>query len=363
MREVQTMDARRSTVSVASLVLVAVAASACAPLELTRAGTRPEATTLTIGVADGGGRFTDDVARQFAQQAFDLSDGGLLIEIDRLEDDEAGRRWNQDNVDRVLSGDVDLAIVPAQTWDTYGITSFTPLFVPQLITNDALVDAVALDPLADEMLAGVADLGLSELAVVPGGLRHVFGFGELFDSPEDFDGAAVRVAYSETVWAAYQALGARPDDPNGKELDALVASGEIVAADSMFRLARSFRAPTTAGDLVLHPHVLTLVAGPGVIDALDDEERDAITRAASETAEWAATSRTRDSVDGASLCAEAAGARISLIGSIAIDRFRTALAPLVARITADTTIAARVERIREIDRSLPARPPEVMACP
>lgn len=354
----------RALATAVELALLTTVTAACTPTtDLTRAGIQPEPTRLTIGLADAGGRFTDEVAAELTRQAAAATDNQLILEFDRLEDEESGRAWNKDNVDRMLAGDIDLAIVPAQTWDLYGIPSFTALYVPQLVATDELVDAVALDPLANQMLDGLEPLDIDGLAVVPGGLRFVFGFGELLATPEDFAGSGIRAARSDAVWATFEALGARPDDPNGGEVDELIESGQIVAADSMFRIAASYEAPTTAGNLVLQPHVLTIVAGPAVLDALEPDHRNALIDAAKQTAQWATGNRrpTRDEAE--QFCRDAPHARIDTLDGEQLARLEEALAPVAAQLTGDPAVAAHVERIREIDADLGSPTLEVPPCP
>ena len=102
----------------------------------------------------------------FAREVEALSDRKLRI---KLVWKAAGmaRAWDQRVARKVIAGDLDMGMIPARAWDTEGVTSMRALHAPFLVTSDELAREVVTDDLADEMLAGLDELGLVGLALIP----------------------------------------------------------------------------------------------------------------------------------------------------------------------------------------------------
>ncbi|UZX02187.1 hypothetical protein F8G81_05820 [Arthrobacter sp. CDRTa11] len=62
-----------------------------------------------------------------ARQAKELSGGRILIEPVWKAVGEDKADWDQAVARGVMTGDFDMALVPARAWDTEGVTSFTAL--------------------------------------------------------------------------------------------------------------------------------------------------------------------------------------------------------------------------------------------
>ena len=87
------------------------------------------------------------------------------------------------------------------------------------------------------MLAGLEKVGVTGLALLPEGLRHVFSFGDPLLTPDDFKGELIRVSASDTAYATFTALGATPDDVTANS-DA-ISNGQVAAAESSYAGAAS----------------------------------------------------------------------------------------------------------------------------
>lgn len=340
------MHVRRGALFPVSLALAVVAAG-CAPAGLTRAGAPKPPITLDILVADAPGRFTDEVAAEFARAVATETGGDVEVALVRLEDDAP--RWNQEVAQAVIEGSRAFGIVPAQSWDAFDVETFTALYVPFAVTTDELLDAIAQDPLADDMLAGLEPLGLTGLALIPGGVRNVFRTDEPLAGPDTYAGVGVRVAYSRAVWAYFHALGAHPDDPNGAAVDRMLSAGEITAVDGMFRMADSFiDRPAVTADTAAHPHALTLVANADALRDLPDPQRDAVLRAAHDTVVWAATERASTAEQAADLCRRAPGVVIDVAGDDVVDELRAAAQPVTDALLAIPEVAGLAARIETL---------------
>ena len=101
------------------------------------------------------------------------------------------------------------------------------------MTTDELTEQVTGGEFADEMLAGLDEIGLTGLALFPDALRHFFAFGDADSSHHPMSRVeTIRALRSAATYALIEALGAKGDDPN--DYYDRVVSGEIVAAESSY---------------------------------------------------------------------------------------------------------------------------------
>src|SRR5262245_17861983 len=171
--------------AVAAAVLVAAGCTYDPPS--TKAGGDSPPVTLRMGSADPQGRPSSEQVELFAQQVEQLSRGRLRIEP--VFDISGIQRVAR----LVVSGQLDLGTVAARTWDTEGVTSLRALNAPFLVTSEAVVDKIVTGEVGDAMLDGLKGAGVTGLALLPEGLRHLYVFG---DPPADlsrFAGRTIQV--------------------------------------------------------------------------------------------------------------------------------------------------------------------------
>jgi TRAP-type C4-dicarboxylate transport system substrate-binding protein/predicted nucleic acid-binding protein len=226
-----------------------------------KAGGDPAPITLRIGTDDTPGRPGAMQIEQFAQQVDRRSDGQLTIEPVWQAAGQGGNDPDQVVARMVVDGDLDMGMIPARAWDTEGVTSLRALHAPFLVTTDDLAGRIVTSDIADDMLAGLDTLGVTGLALLPEGLRHLFLYGTdatASSALPDLGGKTVRAPNSATSYAALEALGARPDDYGGDRAaeGRAIEDGSAIGAESSFAWATVLPAPTTAiGDVVLFPKV------------------------------------------------------------------------------------------------------------
>lgn len=338
------------------MIALSAAMNACGD-GASRSGFPDPAVSLTLGIADQPGRFSFDLARDFADRV-ERATGGAVVVTPVAAPDTTERRYNQLLANAVVEGAYDLGLVQAHAWDALGVDSLSALYVPLLVDSDDLVDEIATGPIAADLLAGLTGAGVEPLALMPGGLRHVVGVHAPFDSLPDFDGAGLRVPYSEATWAIFEALGARPDDPNSTDVEAALRSGELTGFDSMFRLADAFvDAAAIAADITPYPHAFTLVAHPAALGGLDSRTRKQLRQAAFDTASWSADTRPPDAAEAAALCARAPGVTVTLAGHEAIAEIERAVAPFARELRTDPLVDDLATRIEVLKAKLPKPPP------
>ncbi len=348
------------TIAAIAAVTSAAAVTGCSAPASTQAGFAAPVQTLSLGIADPMGRYSSTLAQEFARRVEAATSGAVHIEVTPAQLE--GRRWNQALAGMAQEGDVGLALVPAQAWDALGVRSLTALYVPFLVSDDALLDAIATDDLATDLLAGLDGSGVEPLALLPGGMRHLFAEESAPVALADVEGIGARVAHSEAVWAMLTAAGVRPDDPNGSEVDRAVETGEIALFDATFEIADSLlNAPAGAADIVTSPHVFTLVANDDAFGGMSAELQEAMRRAAHETALWAAEHRPSDADAARALCERNPAARVVIAGEDEVQRWRAVTDEVAAALRSDAEVdalAVRIEALRDSRGSSAAPPAE-----
>ena len=341
-----------------ALVAVAVLTAACGGDggESTKAGGSGAPVTLRIGTDDMRGRPAADQIEEFARLVEDRSDSRLRIEPVWRAAGEAADDWDQVVARRVADGELDMGMIPARAWDTEDVTTLRALNAPMLVTSDELVTEIVTGDLADEMLAGLDEAGVTGLALLPEDMRYLFAFGEPVLRPADLEGTTVRVPRSDTAYSVFEALGATPDDLGGPGdlFPRGVASGEVRAADSSYALAATLPGPTTAtGNVMLYPKVNSLVANAGVFDDLSDEQQEALRAAAAATRDWAVARAPSEAAARREQFCRVEGGRVVLATDADVAAFEQATQPVYDELQRDEATAALIERIRDIKEELP----------
>lgn len=331
--------------AIASLTLVACAGEAATG---DKAGARGAPVTLRLGTEDDAGRPGAEQIREFARQVERLSDGRLLIEPVWDANGDQADDWDQVVARMVVDGELDMGMIPARAWDTEGVTSLSALHAPFLVTSEEMVEQIVSGELAGEMLAGLDQVGVTGLALLPESFRHLFAFGEPPLAVSDFDGLLVRAPRSDTTYALFEALGATPGDFAGDDtFDAAVQAGEPVAAESSFVLAGTLPGPTTAvGNVTLFPKINSLVINSDRHDRLTDDQRAILADAAGRTVDWAIDHALSTTEGAEQFCNN--GGRIVLASQAEVSELERAAAPVYAELEQDAAVKALIDRIREL---------------
>jgi TRAP-type transport system periplasmic protein len=289
----------------------------------------------------------------WADQVEQTSGGSLEIEF------KNGWRMGQtDNetgtIADVRAGKVDLAWVGARVFDRVGVTTFQALLAPMLVDSHELQAAVFRERIPEEMLIGVQDAGVTGIGVLPGPMRKVLGIDKPFMEPRDFRGSVVGMQDSALTQAALESLGATTKaEPSGAELDGLDAYEQQLA--SIQGNGYVSRARYVTANLDLWPRPLVLIANPDAFEALDDEQRSAISDA-SEAAVLPALDASRaEDVDAADqLCRQ--GMLMVEASDDQLYALATAWDPLYDELAVDPATADWLARILALKESVGAGP-------
>jgi TRAP-type transport system periplasmic protein len=199
----------RSTIPASGAVLVAaaaatlaVAASACAGSGEDKAGGSSRGKPVVLTLALDNGVDSDE----FVKAVERLSGGSVRIDVKAS--------WRRGQFDQeaqtiadVRAGKFDLALVGARAWDTVGVTTFQALLAPFLVDSYALQRRVLGSEVAGRMLAGVEQLGLVGVALLPGPLRRPLGVSQALVRPEDYDGVTVGIGPGRVAESTFRELG------------------------------------------------------------------------------------------------------------------------------------------------------------
>jgi TRAP-type C4-dicarboxylate transport system substrate-binding protein len=314
----------------------------------TKAGRASQPVTLRIGTDDEPGRPAADQIEEFARQVEERSDGQVHVEpVWHAGGEDPQPDWDQVVGRMVANRELDMGMIPARAWDTEGVTSLRALHAPFLVTSNALVERIVTDEVATEMLTGLDTIGITGLALLPEGLRHVFSFDDPMLSAPAFEGATIRAPHSDTTYALFKALGATVED----QFD-----DEVTAAESSFALAGSMPDPGIAtGNVTLFPKINSLVINTEVLDGLSDEQQEILHDAAGATRDWA-LANTPDDVELAGVyCAN--GGRVVVATEADLASLQQAAEPVYEELARDDGTKALIDRIRLLKEGVPPDPP------
>lgn len=323
-----------------------------------KAGASSAPTVVRLAAAEDAEQPESKHARYFASRVSELSGGSLRVQIvyDAAGEENAGYETRLARM--VREGEFELGWIGARAWDRSGVKNFQALQAPFLVSNHALLGRITTGPLASRMLAGLESHGFVGLALVPDRLRYPTGARHALASPEDFDGARVRVAPSRATDALIRALGATPVHLRGEALTAALADGEIDGSEVSL-------GTNTAGEgenfltwnVILFPKALTLFAGRSAYERLDDDQRASISQAARQTAAHAAAHPLSESTLMRNFCG--GGRAVAAVAASQNDlaALSRAARPVYAELERDSGTKALIAAIRELKAKTPAGGP------
>jgi TRAP-type C4-dicarboxylate transport system substrate-binding protein len=257
---------------------------------------------------------------------------------------------------RVLSGDVELAVIPSRAWTDAGVTSVQALMAPFLIDSDELLRAVASDAsVLQPMMDGMAEQGLVGLAIWPENLRHLFTFdenGPPMVAPSDLEGQTLFVVGSSLQNQIIEALGATPN--NTFPPDELVRDGTLGGAEYSLAFYNLYSPATVTADVTFYPKYQTLVAEDSAWSRLSAEQQDVIRQAAATAREAMIAGLPTDASLLQAFCDQGNGA--VLAGPENVAAFQSAAQPIYDQLRQDRATAAAIDAISALKASLDVAP-------
>jgi TRAP-type C4-dicarboxylate transport system substrate-binding protein len=348
-----TMQTRRLTLLAIAAVLAAWAVSlaACSASESDKAGGAEATEPRVLRLANPNDGPPPAQISIWADKVSRLSGGKLAIEFENSW--RPGEpQYEAGTLEDVEAGEVDLAWVGSRVFETVGVKSFQALHAPLLVDSYELEGRVFEDGIPEEMLAGVEELDLVGIGVLPGPLRKVLGVSKPFLRPADFEGQVVGMQDSAVAGESLRALGATPRAvPSGADLNGLDAYEQqlgSIAGNSYEAVADSV---TT--NLNLWPRPLVIVMGKGAFDSLTEEQRSALREAAAAAMPDAlAASRAEDDEGASVLCRR--GLTFAVASESDLSELRQAFEPVYADLDADAETKSHIDGIAALKTEIAA---------
>jgi C4-dicarboxylate-binding protein DctP len=320
------------------------------------AASAADTVTLRFAVSDDRDRPSQNAVDTFVDEVSTRSSGSIVVTPTFDAGSATTEKGEVGVAGMVQRGTADLGLVGSRAWDLAGVTSLQVLQAPFLITDDELATQVAQSEVATQAMDGLADIGVTGLALWPEDLRHPFSFklDEPLVSPSDFEGATILVQPSALSRALIEALGGIVYSGDDRESD--VAAGLLHGAESGLQQGASLPGkPTATGNVVFYPKFQTLVANSEAFDALTDGQRDILRAAAEATQEHAITTRPTEPDAAAEWCA--AGGSIVHSTAKQVAAFEAAAKPILDQVVAAAGAAALIDEIVAIKARTDASPP------
>ena len=307
---------------------------------------------LRLATPEDPDRPSESFLQTFKAEVERASSGGMTVEILYHAGGDDPSPKEAIAAERVLTGDVELAVIPVRAWNDVGVTSFQAFATPFLIDDDALAIAATQDPLLDPMVADAANAGIVALSVWPEDLRHPFAFqrnGPPMVSPDDFAGANFWVLPYALQTEAIETLGAHPVNGN---VDQMVADGSLRGGESGLWVGGYGLPgmPIPTGDLTLYPKIQVLAMEDSAWGRLTAEQQAVIRDAAAAARSTYLAQRPGEVALGRDWCA--AGGTIVHAGPEAIAAFVAAEAPVHQRMMEDPVAAPAVQAIEALKATL-----------
>jgi TRAP-type C4-dicarboxylate transport system substrate-binding protein len=353
---------RMLTPVLASAVLAAFAAgcSVSGNDDADKAGGSDAPVVLRLAVADDADQPDAPYARYFARQVSSLSDGSVRVRVvwDAAGQDSPGYELGIARL--VQNGDFELGWMGSRAWDRMGIKSFQALQAPFLVTDHELLGRIATGRLAARMLGGLDGHGFVGLALVPERLRYVFGAKKPLASPDAFAGTRVQVRPSGATDALMRALGATPVHISGDDTADAVEKGEIDGSEASLGTNSPDEGQLhLTANLPLFPKTLTLFAGDGAYDRLDEDQREAVRKAAKLTAAYAAVHAPSERALVRDFCRQGPPFSAVAASSDDIAALDNAAQPVYTELEQDPGTKGLIHAIRGLKEAAPAPPAAV----
>ncbi len=342
--------------------LGAVAVTGCSQAgQSTKAGGSTTPVTLRLGTNDDSTAPSARAIETFADQVEERSGGELVIEPVWAANQVEVPDWDQRVARMVVSGDLDMGLIPARAWDTEGVGSLRALSAPLLLTSQPLVDEVVRSDVAQDALAGLETAGVTGLALVPEGLRHVFSYGDPLVTPEDFASTTIRTPRSDTGYAVFRAWGASADDLLGEAFDEGAATGSVAGAESSFARAGGLPGlPTTvAANLTTYANVNTLVVQTKAFEGLTSGHADVLREAAVATRDAIVADPPDEAALAQEFCAQ--GGRVVAASDADLSALELASQPVYAELERDPATQRMLEQILQMKADI-APPAPIAQC-
>ena len=322
-----------------------------------KAGGSGQPVVLRLANTNGQIDFTPAVD-YFVERVGQLSGGNLRIEV--VDDwGEGAFDAEQQVVEDLSAGQVDLGWAGTRVFDTLGVKSFQALSAPMLVDSYALENAVIESGITDEMMEALDELGVVGLGVLPDGLRKPIGVTGPIVAMADWQGISFGSLMSNAQAEAIRTLGAKPVQVNRMEREEALANGTIQGFETSIWIhqhnpALARLAPYVTSNVTLWPQMDVLLANPGRLAALTAEQREWVEKAARDAAARSADLADKDAQSLGNSCAK--GARFAEASTADLAALEAAFVPVYTKLQQHPETKRFIERIQALKQSTSPEP-------
>jgi TRAP-type C4-dicarboxylate transport system substrate-binding protein len=263
----------------------------------------------------------------------------------------------------LTTGAADIGVIRSGELVTAGASSLKGLQAPFVVTNNQQAAAVAADPMADKAMADLSKIHLVGLALVPGGLRHPFGYADkpLLGAP-DYRTATINTRSKDAgVAAIMAALGAQEDHSIGDERTTKVKDGRLRGIEvSLHQYGAVDRPAVVTTNVTLYTKFDVIVVREAVWTALSPPQKEELKSAAAAVRVSAPAARGSEENVFAEWCHEP-GAGAARASDAELSGLHAALDPVTATLGSDQLAKEVIDRMRALHAGT-TDPPTDLAC-
>ena len=360
MGSMQRMKSRAAIAAIGLIPATVILASACSngTGPGNKAGPVDQPVVLRMADLNAGSdlRGTPEI-QYFVQRVNDLSSGKISVKVVYS---VGGLAMNaeQQVVKDVAGGSFDLGFAGTSVFDTLGVQNFQALSAPMLIDSYPLENAVIRSSLPARMMASLAKLDVTGLAVLGDEMRRPIGVRQPILSLADWRGITFGTYQSKTEEAAVRALGAKPGPGFATARDQALARGALQGFDLNLvfyhQLSKEPAAPYITANVNLWPRTVALFANSGRLGKLSASQRRLLTQAAADAAVHSTGLFQGEDPVVRDICQS--GGRFADASAADLQALRQSFAPVYANLEADPQTKAMIGQITAMKSSTPAGP-------
>ena len=335
------MTPHRTIISTTALVLSVAGLAACSSAP-SRSGSATDPVTITSGFGQASGSVGSDVLEHLADVTKDAA-----VRVKSPVANSGTVTEELDAVAALRAGDFDLTVVRADTLATAGADSLAVLQTPFLVTSEVQAARVVADPVAEDLMAGLDELGLVGIAMVPGGLRHPFGYREPLLGPDDYRGVTLNVRPGNGIAALVEGLGAKTDT-GVDQRDEMAFMGKLRGIDTSLQYFGSVTLPAVlTSNVTLYTKFDVIVMDRDAWEGLSDQQQQALRESGAQAAEAALEERGDEDTGLARWC-RTPGAESVRATDEQKEALEAELQPVVEAFTSAPGAADLAQRVRQL---------------
>ena len=276
------MKNRLVSLIIAVTLLTAASAALAGCMQRSAVVVPVQTRTLHLGHPAGSGTALDILANRIKEYVETRSDGRYNVLV--YPDATLGHQQMQ--IEAMIAGTVDIGIVTSTAMADFasdlGVLDLPFLFsewdeVNRFLHSEAIGDIYAISD----------NVGISTLAFMPRGFRHVTSNLGPINEPSDFDGMSIRVLGTPVFIDTFSALGATPEGIPWEQTLAAVASGLVDGKENTIVTLNDYRLYQLQRYLSLTGHFFAfaaVMASPITLSSIPSEDVELIRRAAFDAA-------------------------------------------------------------------------------